>query len=134
MSATLSYELQYSRHGRWLLDSLHDDKEIAVHEARRLAQSVGGEPVRVIEERFDADTGETRSSIVFATRPRGEPQHDPRKTRDHLADSGARKDEEGETEPRKSGAIQTLVLLVLGAGGLTLAALLGLFAVLELAG
>jgi hypothetical protein len=132
MSANLSFELYFSRQGRWLLDSLYDDKEMAVYEARKLLRRGGCEAVRVIEERFDADSGEARSSIVFANRQRDEGQGGPFRSRRPTTSVGDNRIEDKGS--RKGVAVRILSLFQFGVGSLILAAILCLFAVLRPAG
>ena len=68
MGRTVSYEVYAFKGGNWNIDSVYDEKEMALFEARALLDSRHLSGVQVIEERFDAETGETLSKIVFKAR------------------------------------------------------------------
>ena len=59
------YEIQVFRDQAWRVDSVFDDKDLAVYEARRL--NAGGRylAVRVMEDFFDLKTGLSRLRPVF---------------------------------------------------------------------
>jgi hypothetical protein len=58
------YELQVFRHQAWKVDSVFDDKELAINAARRIETS-GNLPVRVIEEKKDPDSGRAALRAVY---------------------------------------------------------------------
>ena len=60
-----SYEVQIFREKRWRIDSMFDDKSLALYEARRMNDSGRYVCVRVVEEYFDEVTGQTRLSTVY---------------------------------------------------------------------
>ena len=60
-----AFEIHIFREGKWKIDSIFDDFELAVFDARRMSESNRYSGVRVIEEIFDDNTGETRSRTVF---------------------------------------------------------------------
>jgi len=59
-----SFELQSFQAGNWKIDSIYDDKELAVDMAKRLLGSRRATAMRVVEERF-GDDGELKSRVVF---------------------------------------------------------------------
>ena len=61
----ISYELQTFLGGVWKIDSVYDDREIAVYEAQRLHAGNRFSAVRVVEEKFSPDAGKTVSKTVF---------------------------------------------------------------------
>jgi len=73
MAETITFELQTALiRGRgpedrveWKIDSLYDDRETAVEEAQRLCSGGRYSIVRVVEERFDQETGKTISKVIF---------------------------------------------------------------------
>lgn len=65
MSPLVGYELHTYRGGVWKIDSVYDDREIAVFEAQRVHESGRYSAVRVVEERFDPATDETKTKTVF---------------------------------------------------------------------
>ena len=65
MSGTVSFELQTYVGGTWKIDSVYDDRQLAVYEAQRLQAGGRYSAVRVVEERFDHDSGRITSKTVF---------------------------------------------------------------------
>jgi hypothetical protein len=59
-----SFELQSFQSGNWKIDSIYDDKELAIDMAKRLLGSRRATAMRVVEERF-GDDGELKSRVVF---------------------------------------------------------------------
>jgi hypothetical protein len=60
-----SYEVQIFRDKRWRIDSMFDDKSLALYEARRMNDSGRYVCVRVVEEYFDEVTGQTKLSTIY---------------------------------------------------------------------
>ena len=71
MSHSVSYELLSFRGGNWVIESIYDNRDVALQEARRLLAGRHQTGVKVIEETYDADTDNTTARIVF-NRQRGE--------------------------------------------------------------
>ena len=65
MGKIVSYELQTYRMGTWKIDSIFDDKELALFEARRVAESRRHSAVRVVQEDYDENTNDTTNRIVY---------------------------------------------------------------------
>jgi len=63
--SSASYEIQVYRQGDWSIQAFFDDKELAILEARRMAETRRYTAVRVVEEILDPDTQEARTRIVF---------------------------------------------------------------------
>ncbi len=83
---SMSYEVYVFRNENWTIDSVYDDREMALYEARLLIEGHGIQAVRVVEERFDEGSGEMDASIIFRQ------QRDPSKTpaeNASLADGGS---------------------------------------------
>lgn len=59
------YELQVFRDRAWQVDSVFDDKELAIEEARRMGEGGRQLAVRIIEERVDPTTGRPALRPVF---------------------------------------------------------------------
>ncbi len=53
MAATVSYEVYSLREGHWNLDSVYDDRSLALDEARSLFQRRYEKGVKVIKEDYD---------------------------------------------------------------------------------
>ena len=60
-----SYEVQIFRDKRWRIDSMFDDKSLALYEARRMNDSGRYVCVRVVEEYFDEVTGQTKLWTIY---------------------------------------------------------------------
>ena len=61
----VAYELQTYGGGQWKIDSIFDDRTLALHEAQSLDRSGRHSGVRVIEEVFDPNEGETKVRTIF---------------------------------------------------------------------
>jgi hypothetical protein len=72
-----AFEIHTFRGGKWKIDSVFDDKELALFEARRMDQSSRYSGVRVIEENFNESSQETVTRTLFKG-GRAEKQTSPR--------------------------------------------------------
>ncbi len=66
MSSSLkAYEIHTFQGGRWKIDSVFDDRDLALFEAQRMDE-LGRHPgIRVIEEEFDEGTQKTKIRTIF---------------------------------------------------------------------
>jgi cobalamin biosynthesis Mg chelatase CobN len=60
-----AFEIHIYQSGRWKIDSSFDDKNLAMHEARRMEESGRYSGIRVIEETFDEVTEQVSSRTIF---------------------------------------------------------------------
>lgn len=60
-----SYEIQVFRNSGWIIQAFFDDKELALLEARRMAESNRYPAVRVIEEIVGATSDDVKQRVVF---------------------------------------------------------------------
>ena len=60
-----AYEIHTFAQGKWKIDSVFDDRDLAVFEATRMEESGRHAGVRVIEEEFDETTQKTRIRTIF---------------------------------------------------------------------
>jgi hypothetical protein len=60
-----AYEIHTFQAGRWKIDSVFDDKELALFEATRMDEAGRHAGVRVIEEEYDENTQKTKIRTVF---------------------------------------------------------------------
>ena len=60
-----AYEIHTFQNGRWKIDSIFDDKELAMFEAHRMDGSGRFSGVRVVEEAFDARNNKTSARTIF---------------------------------------------------------------------
>jgi hypothetical protein len=66
MSALLrAYEIHTFAGGKWKIDSVFDDRDLALFEAGRMEESGRHAGVRVIEEEFDESTQKTRIRTIY---------------------------------------------------------------------
>ena len=61
-----AFEIYTFRDGRWKMDSVFDDRDLAIFDAQRMDSSKRFSGVRVIEETFDEDTNETKTRTIFS--------------------------------------------------------------------
>jgi hypothetical protein len=61
------FEIHAFRDGKWKVDSVFDDKELAVYEAQRMEKSGRFSAVRVIQEIYDEETHRTSVRTVYRT-------------------------------------------------------------------
>lgn len=64
-SVLRAFEIHTYQGGRWKIDSVFDDRDLAVFEAERMDESGRYPGVRVIEETFDEASSSTTSRTVF---------------------------------------------------------------------
>jgi cobalamin biosynthesis Mg chelatase CobN len=60
-----AFEIHTFRDGNWKVDSVFDDKELAIHEARKVDEGSRYAGVRVIEENYDEASDLTTTRTVF---------------------------------------------------------------------
>ena len=61
------FEIHTFRSGNWKIDSVFDDKELAVYEAQRIEKAGRFSAVRVIQEIYDEETQRTSVRTVYRT-------------------------------------------------------------------
>ena len=59
------FEIHTFRDGVWKIDSVFDDKELAVNEAQRMERSGRYSAIRVVEESFDEKTEKGNTRTVY---------------------------------------------------------------------
>lgn len=65
MSQIVAYEIQAFIDGKWKIDSIFDDQELAVLQAKHLVTANRFAGVRVVQEAFDEEEQKTKSRVVF---------------------------------------------------------------------
>ena len=115
MPTTVLFEVHAFRNGTWYIDSVHDDRAQALHEARDLLDRRHQRGVKVIQENYDDEHDISVSRTIF-TEVRGV---DKPKYRRQKPDSPVRS-----AAPRKkkgdSDFVRYIVILVLSVGGILL--------------
>lgn len=66
MNSLTAFEVQSFRESGWKIETVTDDKDLAIFEAQRLAQSPHISRIRVVEETFDPDVDRYKSKVVFS--------------------------------------------------------------------
>lgn len=61
------FEIHTFRDGKWKIDSVFDDKELAIYEAQRMEKGGRFSAVRVIQEIYDEETQRTSIRTVYRT-------------------------------------------------------------------
>jgi hypothetical protein len=65
MSVLKVFEIHTFRSGVWKIDSVFDDRDLAIMEADRMDRSKRYSAVRVIEETFDEETDKGNTRTIF---------------------------------------------------------------------
>ncbi len=60
-----SFEIQTYKDGNWRIDSIFDDRDLALFEARRVEEGNKYSGVRVIEENYDEASNRAPSRTIF---------------------------------------------------------------------
>jgi hypothetical protein len=63
----VAFELQTYQGGAWKIDSMFDDRDLAIMEAQRLGKSDRYSAVRLIEEAYNPETQNTTTRTIFRT-------------------------------------------------------------------
>jgi len=121
--ADISYEIYSFKNGNWMLDSVHDDRNMAIHQGRMLISSPHHMAIRVVEERYDPDSDQSASKIIYKEQKGGADETPKKKT----TGEKTRKKLPTKKKKKKKSTTRNLLLLVISLGGigLGLLALLG---------
>lgn len=65
MTVLRAFEIHTYQRGRWIIDSVFDDKDLALFEARRMDDSGRFPGIRVVEEIFDDVASRTQSRTLY---------------------------------------------------------------------
>ncbi len=60
-----AFEIHTFHNGKWKIDSVFDDRDLALFEAGRMESSSRHAGVRVIEENYDEDTQECSTRTIY---------------------------------------------------------------------
>ena len=118
MATTVSYEVYSLREGHWYLDSVYDDRGLALDEARRLLKRRHEKAVKVVKENYDDETNKAIPTTIFHE---GE---DVKKHRSQVRERRKPRQRIKTAAPKKedaSGFIRHAVILVVTIGGILLA-------------
>ncbi len=125
MATTVLFEVHALRNGNWYIDSVHDDREQALYEARDLLDRRHQRGVKVIQENYN-DENDTAVSRTIFTEERGV---DKPKYKQQKPDSRVRSAAPPRKKKGDSDFVRYIVILVLSVGGILLA-VIGLLAFL----
>jgi len=106
---SLSYEIMSQKMGKWSSESIAEDKADAISRAEESYARGKVTAVKVIEETFDENTGDSREKVVF-NRVRKDP---PKKKKKKKAEEGEEQPESKKKKPRRSFT-DLLIIIVLG--------------------
>ncbi len=123
MARQVSFEIYSFKNGDWMLDSVHDDKNMAIHQGRMLIASPHHMAIRVVEESYDAATDNSMSKIIYKEQKGGEEK--PQKTVKKKSKGTVTKKRRKKKKKKKG---KSLLVIVLSLGGISL----GLLAILAL--
>ena len=115
MPTTVLFEVHALRDGNWYIDSVHDDREYALHEARDLLDRHHRRGVKVIQENYN-DENDTSVLRTIFTEERGvdKPKYGWQKPESPVRSAAPRKKKGG------SDFVRYIVILVLSVGGILL--------------
>jgi hypothetical protein len=124
VARTVTFEIYSFKNGNWMLDSVHDDKNMAIHQGRMLIASPHHMAIRVIQETYDEASDNTISKIIYKEQKGGDDEK-PKKMSVKKKEGGKRKKIK---KKKKKGSSKSLMVLVISVGGigLGLLALLGI--------
>ncbi len=119
MAAIVSYEVYSLREGHWNLDSVYDDRSLALDEARSLFQRRYEKGVKVIKEDYDDETNTSIPTTIFhegegVKKRRPQVREKKKKPRQRIKTAAPKKE-------HASGITRYVVTLVLSIGGILLA-------------
>ncbi len=118
MTTTVSFEVYSLREGHWNLDSVYDDRGMALHEARHLFKRRREKGVKVVKENYDDETNKSIPTTIFhegeGVKKHPQTEREKRKQRRRIEPSRPKKED-------ASGFFRHVVILVVSIGGILLA-------------
>ena len=94
-----AFEIHTYTDGQWKVDSVFDDRDLAVHEARKVDENGRYAGVRVIEENYDDVTDLTTTRTIF----RGKNESTKSNSRRPTAKKSSRARNRGRAERKQNG-------------------------------
>ncbi|TVR98548.1 MAG: hypothetical protein EA406_06500 [Rhodospirillales bacterium] len=130
MSLQTSYEVytQASPGGRWLLDSVHGERDLAIHEGRKMLGERRIAAVRVIQETLAPDGHPSLTRTVF----HAEQGHAGRRATADTHAAAALPASVDEPAPAQASFTRYIIILVLSVSGIGLAAIAAMMALMSL--
>jgi hypothetical protein len=122
-----TFELHTFKDNRWVTDSIFDDRDLALHEARKVEESGRYSSVQLIEENYDETTNLTTAQTIFRggkskqAEKKGRPaaaRPVAQRSRSGASGEPARKGRVPRREPKKTSLlVPILVLLIVALAG-----------------
>ena len=123
MAKSVLFEVLSTRGDSWTIESVYDDRDVALYEARSLRENRHLKAVKVIQEIYDDETDRTISRTIFNEArgaAKGKPKLETEKeTEDAAAAPAVGRKKDG------SDVVKYLIILVLSIGGIALVLLAG---------
>lgn len=127
-----AFEIHTYQDGKWKIDSVFDDRELALFEAKRVDEGSRYSGVRVVEENYDEATALTTTKTIFRGGNLDRVEKARKATQARRSRGGASGGARGSTKKRRPGkqqnqnnfVIPVIILCILVLAGL--AALFGL--------
>ena len=119
MAPIVTYEIYSFRNGNWMVDSVHDDKQLAIHQARLLLDSRHHMAIRVVEESYDEATDRASSKVVFSKKKSDEPPKSTYKKPEEKKEK-AKPDTKIKKKKKASSGSNTVIKFTLSLGGIAL--------------
>ncbi len=120
MATTVSYEVYSVREGHWYLDSVYDDRRLALDEARHLLKRRHQKGVKVVKENYDDETNTAIPTTIFHE-GEGVKKHRPQLQLQEKKEYRKRVETAPPKKEDDSGVIRHVVILVVSIGGILLA-------------
>ena len=123
MAKSVSYDVLSTRGENWTIESVNDDREVALYEARTLLKNRHLKAVKVVQDTYDDEADRTTTRTIFNEargaakgKPKPETQEE---TKDAAAAPAVGRKKDG------SDVVKYLIILVLSIGGIALVMLAG---------
>ena len=120
MALIISFEIYSYRNGNWTVDSVHDDKQLALHQARLLLDGRHHNAIKVMEETYDEETDKSTSKVVFSKKKSDEPPKSTYKKPEEKEKKGKAKGKKKKKKKAPSSGSNTLIKFTLSLGGIAL--------------
>ncbi len=123
MASTKSFEVYSFKQGKWNIDSVYDDKQHALHEARVLLESRHLTGVKVIRETYDVESEKSSSMVIF-NETKGVEKPKPRRPEPKPKPEAAVKPPPRARKKKQGDFSKYIVKLVVVLGGMLLGAIM----------
>lgn len=105
MSSMKAFEIHTYQSGKWKIDSVFDDRDLALFEAQRMDESGRYTGIRVIEEIYVESTQETKTRTIFrGSKVEAANAEQLKKAKQTRAKAGQAKKKQAEAVQRKAAA------------------------------